>query len=57
MKVMTTTELPYTNYYLNIRRARNSEWQKSRKTILAKYTTTLKSGKVLTIVAGNMRFS
>ena len=23
---MTTTRLPYTNYYLTIRRARNSEW-------------------------------
>ena len=31
MPGMTTTRLPYTDYYLTIRRARNSEWQKERK--------------------------
>ena len=25
---MATTKLPYTDYYLTIRRARNSEWQR-----------------------------
>ena len=28
---MTTTRLPYTEYYLTIMKARNSEWQRERK--------------------------
>ena len=28
MPGMTTTRLPYVDYYLTIRKARNSEWQK-----------------------------
>ena len=57
---MTTTRFPYTNYYLTIRRARNSKWQREWKTIRANYTKlnqALKSGKMPTIVVSNMRLS
>ena len=53
MSGMTTTRLPYTDYYLN-------SGKSGGKTIIANYTTfnlTLKSGKVLTTFIGNMRFN
>ena len=56
---MTTTRLPYTDFYLTIRKARNSGNGKgSGKTALVSYTIlihTLKNGKVHTIAVGNMR--
>ena len=55
---MTTTRLPYTDYYLTIRKARNSEWQREGKTALVCYTIlnhASKNGKVHTIAVGNTR--
>ena len=53
---MTTTKLPHTVYYLAIRRARNSDWQKNGKITIASYTTlnyASKNEKVLTTAVGN----
>ena len=53
---MTTTRLTYTEYYLTIRRARNSEWQREWKNSTSKlHYITSKNGKVHTIAVGNMR--
>ena len=57
---MTTSKLPYTDYYLTIRRAKNCEWQKSGKIVVTNYTISnqvLQSGRGLTTVVGNMRLS
>ena len=57
---MTTTKLPYTDYYLTIRRARNSEWQREWENSTSKlhYTNhAQKSGKVPTTAIGNMRLN
>ena len=36
MPGMITTRLPHTDYYLTIRRARNSEWQREWENIISK---------------------
>ena len=38
MLEITTTRLPYTEYYQTIRRHRKCEWQRKWKLILIKYT-------------------
>ena len=51
MPGMTTTKLPYIDYYMTIRRARDSEWQREWKTALVSYTIldhASKNGKVHT---------
>ena len=57
MPGMTTTRLPYTDYYLTIKRDRNSLSDKGNgKTVIVSYTTlnhVSKSGKVSTTVVGN----
>ena len=59
MPGMTTTRLPYIDYYLTIRRARNSKWQREWKNSTNKQQYilkhTLKNGKVHTIAVGNAR--
>ena len=55
-----TTRLSYTDYYLTIRRAKNSEWQREWESVLAYYTTlnlTFNRGKVSTAVLGSIRSS
>ena len=54
---MTTTRLPYTDYYLTIRRARKSEWQRYWESIncrLHYIKHILKNEKVQTIAVGNL---
>ena len=58
MPEMTTTRLPYTHYYLTIRRARNSEWQREWENNTNKLhfiKRESKNGKVHTIAVGNTR--
>ena len=60
MPELTTTRLPYTDYFLIIRKARNSKCKGSGKIVIANYTTSnhsMKSGRVPTIAVGNMRLS
>ena len=60
MPGMTITRLPYTDYYLMIRRARISEWQSGWENSNANCTTSnhaLKSGGVPTTVVVNIRLS
>ena len=51
MPGMTTTRLPFTDYYLTFRRARNFEWQRERESNTNKLHAS-KNGKVLTIAVG-----
>ena len=56
----TAKRLPYKDYYLAIRRARNFEWQREWEKVLANQTASnlaLKSEKVPTTVVGNMKLS
>ena len=53
---ITTTRLPYADYYLAIKRARNYEWQRSGKIVPENYTTSERE-KVPTTMVGNMRLS
>ena len=55
---MTTTRLPYIDYYLTMRRAKTSSGKGNDKTLLVSYTTlkhVSKNGKVPTIVVGNTK--
>ena len=55
---MTTIRLPYTDYCLTIRRAKNSEWQRYGKIALVIYTIlnyASINGKVHAIAVDNMR--
>ena len=60
MPGVTTIVLPYTDYYLTIRKAKNSEWQSEWKIVITNYTAlsqALKSGRVPKTVVCNMRLS
>ena len=52
MPGLTTTRLPYTDFYTTIRKAKNSEWQNSGKQY---QQTTLDQS--FTKVVGNMKLS
>ena len=57
---MSTTRLPQTDYYLTIRRVRNSEWQREWEKLLVSYTTLnhiSKNGKVPTTTVSNTRLN
>ena len=53
MPKMTTTRLPYTDYYLTILRARNSKWQREWENRTNKLHYASKNWKVHTITVGN----
>ena len=60
MPGMTKTRLPHTEYYLTIRRARNSEWQRGWDNNTSKLHTlnhALKNKKVPTTAVGNTRLN
>ena len=53
---MTAIRLPHTDYYLILRRARNTEWQRECENNTSKlHYNAWKNGKVPTIAVGNMR--
>ena len=55
---ITRTRLPYTDYYLTIRKARNSEWQREWINITSKLhyiKPRIEERKVHTVAVGNMR--